>query len=345
MLSAKGRGTGSALRALYVADALRRRGHFVRLAPLLPTWPLWLDMALSTLWYLPFALRRRYDAVWCVKPYPTLVPACWVQKCLGAQVVFDVDDLDWAYSGPLMRPLHRALQLPWPRWGAFTTYHNPLLKDILQDEFGLGARSLVRLPQGVDFSVFHPPVAGEKEPGLPLYLDPARRPHLVFTAHLNVACDLGELLRAFKLVLRRHPKATLLIAGGGPDQAHFERLTRDLGIGGDVRFTGPLKPRQVAAYLRSADAALVYYRASEANRHRASLKGREAVACGCRVVATRVGDAEEWGAHSTLSDPFPSAFAAAVDRALRVKTRPRRAPAAWGWDACVRNLERRLLEA
>ena len=47
VLSAKGWGTGSALRAFYVAEALRQRGHEVVFAKPLPTWPFWLDMAFS----------------------------------------------------------------------------------------------------------------------------------------------------------------------------------------------------------------------------------------------------------------------------------------------------------
>jgi len=344
VLSAKGSGTGSALRARYVADALRLRGHDVFFAPLLPTWPLWLDMALSTLWYIPFALTKRYDAVWCVKPYPSLAPACFIQKCLGAKIVFDIDDLDWAYSGGLFRSIHRLFQTPWPRWGSFATYHNPKLKDALLSDFHLTPKDIVRVPQGVDPVLFHPATShdrktvGSREPWFQMH-----HPLLVFTAHLNVACDLSELLLSFQTFLKNHPKAGLLVAGGGPDQTRFEQEACDLGLAEHTRFTGLLPPSQVADFLRSSDAVLVYYRDTEANRHRASLKVREALACGCRVVATKVGDHSEWGAWATLSKPEPNAFAETVDKALKKKDKVKAAPASWYWQNCVADLEKRLL--
>ena len=344
VLSAKGSGTGSALRAVYVADALRLRGHDVSLAPLLPTWPLWLDMALSTFWYFAFSLTRRFDAVWCVKPYPSLIPACLVQKCLGAKIVFDVDDLDWAYSGGVFRSIHRLLQTPWPRLGSFTTYHNPKLKDVLVREFGLSPADLVRLPQGVDPVLFHPPATPKRKVGEaqePWFQ--THHPMLVYTAHLNVACDLSELLLSFRIFLARHPQAGLVVAGGGPDQDRFEQETRDLGLSDHVRITGLLSPQKVADYLRSSDAVLVYYRDTEANRHRASLKGREALSCGCRVVATKVGDYAEWASWAVLSKPNPVAFALAIERALKIRAKVKPAPSSWHWRNCVADLEKRLL--
>ena len=51
VLSAKGWGTGSALRAFYIAQAFRKRGHTVYFPKPLPTLPFWLDMALSKPYY------------------------------------------------------------------------------------------------------------------------------------------------------------------------------------------------------------------------------------------------------------------------------------------------------
>jgi len=302
-------------------------------------------MALSTFWYIPFALFRRFDAVWCVKPYPSLWPACWLQKLRGAKIVFDIDDLDWAYSHGLFRILHRLLQTPWPRLGSFATYHNPKLKEALVADFHLDPSRLVRVPQGVDPKIFH---HGKKDfSNLPAVAQALKdfHPLLVFTAHLNVACDLGELLESFRLFLARHPQSALLVAGGGPDQVRFEQEAARLGLADRVRFTGLIPSSTVASCLRAADAVLVYYRDTEANRHRASLKVREALSCGCRVVATRVGDYKEWAAWATLSDPRPDAFASAVEKSLRRRKARRKTPDAWHWVSCVADLERSLQAA
>jgi glycosyltransferase involved in cell wall biosynthesis len=302
-------------------------------------------MALSTFWYIPFALLGRFDAVWCVKPYPSLLPACWIQKCLGAKIVFDVDDLDWAYSGGTFRSLHKFLQTPWPRWGAFTTYHNPKLKDALLNDFHLTPDQLVRVPQGVDPALFHPEKTNRSSlPGFNR-LGPNIKPLFVFTAHLNVACDLGEILKAFKLITVQHPKAGLIVAGGGPDQEHFEQEAERLGLSKNTAFTDLIPPQTVADYLRVADRVLVYYQNNEANRHRASLKAREAISCGCRVVATEVGDYREWGAWAYLSKPDPTSYARTVERSLSSRRKIPKPPQSWQWASCVAKLEQRLLKS
>jgi glycosyltransferase involved in cell wall biosynthesis len=278
-----------------------------------------------------------------VKPYPTLVPACLAQKLLGAKIVFDVDDLDWAYSSAAFESLHRDLQTSWPKLlGTFTTYHNSALREPLERDFGLDPARLVQVPQAVDPEIFHPNGKGDvlHPRAHALWASSKDRPRLVVTAHLNVACDLSPVLRAFALLLKRLPRARLLVAGGGPDQARFEREARSFGVAEETAFTGPLTPREVASCLRAADVALVYYSEAPANRHRASLKLREALACGVRVAATRVGEASEYGAFVTLSEPDAADFAHAVVAAWKQKDGRRYRGTTW--DQSARVLEKAL---
>jgi hypothetical protein len=68
ILSSKGSGTGCALRALYIAEALRCKGHTVHFPTPLPTLPGWADMALSTFYYLGYSLFVSSDVAFCIKP-------------------------------------------------------------------------------------------------------------------------------------------------------------------------------------------------------------------------------------------------------------------------------------
>ncbi|HVZ80729.1 MAG TPA: glycosyltransferase [bacterium] len=349
VFSAKGGGTGCALRARYIAEALAKRGHRARLVDPIPSLPYWFDMVLSTLYYLGVSLRHRSDAAMLIKPYPTAVPALWVQRLKGAKLVIDVDDLDYDYSHGWFRGFHQWLQLPWPKWADLVTYHTPFLLGPLKEVFHVPAGQIVQLPQGVDLDLFH---ADHKDlhhlPPVARHLHKTRQegPLLVFTAHLNVACDLEPVLQAFKLILKRTPKARLLVAGGGPDEGRFKALTRDLGISASVFFTGYLAPQQVAACLRLADAALVYYRDNAVNRHRASMKLREALASGAKVAATEVGEAAQFDRVLFGSDPAPEAFAKAIERALKARKTPGGASKLvkkWDWKLCVENLEQSLV--
>jgi glycosyltransferase involved in cell wall biosynthesis len=345
ILSGKGQGTGCALRALYIAEALRRKGHIVHFPKPIPSLPVWADMALSTFYYFAYSLFISSNVAFCVKPYPMSVPALYIQRLKGAKVIFDVDDLDYDYSQGAMRSFHQWLQRPWPRWADGVTYHNPKLKEALIGSFQVDPSRIRQLPQGVDFSIFNTKSLETLElpPGIMEWKSSQKGLVLCFTAHLNVACDLGPALEAFRLLLASHPQARLLVAGGGPDEHKFKALAASLGISNSVYFTGFLSPRQVAACLKLSDAALVYYSDTPVNAHRSSMKLRESLACGVKVIATRVGDSSAWKKGLFLSEPDPKSFAETVGKALKAKKSPREVALLvkkWGWEACVESLEK-----
>ncbi len=348
VLSAKGGGTGCALRARYIAEAFEKRGHQVHFIKPIPSLPLWFDMVLSAFYYFWISLWVKSDVAIAIKPYPTVVPGLFVQKCKGAKVTIDVDDLDYDYSHGWFRALHKWLQEPWPKWADLVTYHNPHLREPLQKVFKVPAKKLVCLPQGVDGGLFHPgPLKMDDLPraGAALKNRNGKGPILTFTAHLSVACDLEPLMESFKLIQRSLPGVQLLVAGGGPDEGRFKRLALDMGIAPAVHFTGYLTPRQVAACLKLSDAALVYYKDSSVNQYRASMKLREAIACGCRVVAADVGETILFKKALFPSPPNPAAFSKAVLRALKARKSPREAALlvkTLDWTRCIQDLEERL---
>jgi len=344
ILSSKGWGTGCALRAFYIAEALRRKGHRVNFPSPIPSLPGWIDMGLSTFYYFLYSLFVWSDVAFCVKPYPMAVPALWVQRLKGARVVFDVDDVDYAYSHGLFMKFHRWLQKPWPNWADLVTYHNPLLKEHLTKDFLVPSTKIRRLPQGVDETIFNtlPLNSLDLPPGVEYWKGKAKGPVLCFTAHLNVACDLGPALEAFRILLQLSPSARLLVAGGGPDEDKFMDQARELGINDSVYFTGYLSPQEVAACLKLSDAVLVYYSDNPANRHRSSMKLRESLACGLKVVATKVGEAASWKKGLFLSPADPESFAKTIREALKAKKPPQQGALLvkkWGWQNCVTALE------
>ena len=350
VLSAKGWNTGSALRAFYIAEAFEQKGHQVRFIKPIPTLPGWLDMALSAPYYLWKSLLTRSQVVLAVKPYPTVIPAMLWQKMLGAQIVIDVDDLDFAYSHGTFRKIHEWLQKPWPRLADWVTYHNPRLKESLIEFFKVESRKIIQLPQGVNEAVFNrEPLKPENLPlqALRFYPPSPQKPLLVFTAHLNVACDLEPALYAFKEVLRKIPKSQLLVAGGGPDETYFKEIARNLGLVPSVQFTGLITISQVAACLKLSDVTLVYYTDTPVNHHRASMKLREALACGKPVVATRVGESAQLKESVVLSDPNPTAFAKTIIKTLKSRrniSRPSSLLKNLAWKNCIQNLEKELLK-
>jgi len=180
-----------------------------------------------------------------------------------------------------------------------------------------------------------------------LYKASPKKPILVFTAHLNVACDLEPALYAFKEVLHQVPQAQLLVAGGGSAEGRFKKITQELGIQPSVHFTGLITISQVAACLKISDLTLVYYADVPVNHHRASMKLREALACGRPVIATKVGESIHLKDSVILSDPNPAAFSKAIVKTLKSKKTVSPSPALlkkWDWKDCVKDLEKELLK-
>lgn len=97
-------------------------------------------------------------------------------------------------------------------------------------------------------------------------------------------------LRAFALLPRHCPQATLDIAGSGPLESSLRRLASKLGVEQRVRFLGSVSHPEIAALLARADVLLAPSRiARDGDRDSGLLSAKEAGACGCVTVATRHG--------------------------------------------------------
>lgn len=102
----------------------------------------------------------------------------------------------------------------------------------------------------------------------------------------EVAKDYPNMLRAFALVRRDRPGATLLLVGRGSLQPETEALVRELGLGEAVRFLGVRN--DVPAVMAAADA---YVMSSAWEGMPMVLL--EAAAAGLPIVATEVGGNRE----------------------------------------------------
>lgn len=114
--------------------------------------------------------------------------------------------------------------------------------------------------------------------------DPSAPPHLVVARNLEPLYDNATALRAFAVVRRQWPAATLTLAGSGPQAAELRTLAQSLGLAGAVHFPGSLDREAMAALYRSADLML---NPSLADNMPNSVL--EAMASGLPLVSTHVG--------------------------------------------------------
>jgi UDP-glucose:(heptosyl)LPS alpha-1,3-glucosyltransferase len=130
----------------------------------------------------------------------------------------------------------------------------------------------VSLP-GVDLARFRP--TGRESARSPGQL------RLLFIAHNFVLKGLRCLLQALAQARGRGLRASLDVAGGGP-QRRFERQAAALGLSASVRFHGSVADNGINRLFRSCD-VLVHPTFFDP----CSLVALEALACGCPVITTK----------------------------------------------------------
>ena len=101
---------------------------------------------------------------------------------------------------------------------------------------------------------------------------------------LNRNKGMDVLLSAFSAARKVREDLTLTICGDGEERERLERLSVNLGVTGDVRFTGQVSREQCARYLTECDAFILASRVETFG-----IVLAEAMACGRPVIMTKTG--------------------------------------------------------
>jgi glycosyltransferase involved in cell wall biosynthesis len=322
---------GQGVQAQILWQRLREDGHDVRFVPIDPLFPSglrWLRdwpyarTAVNQALYVP-SLRalRGADAVhvfsasyWSFLLSP--VPAMLAARALGRRLVLHY------HSGEAQDHLDRwgALVHPWLRMADEVVVPSPYLAHVFE---GHGYRPRV-IHNVVDTARFH-----YRERGL-------LSPRLFCARNLDAYYRVDTVIRAFALVRARHPGATLILAGHGPEEGRLRRLAADLGDQG-IRFTGKVDPESMPRLYDEAD---VFVNCSVVDNQPVSVL--EAFAAGLPVVTTPAGGIpdmvrhEETGLLVAPEDPLATANAveallAHPERAADLAARARRAVEDYTW--------------
>lgn len=292
-----------------------------------------------------FALTRRGDLAAGFKPHLNVTLPLLICKLRGMPTWIDVDDVDHAYRTGWLARLVELSQRPFPRIFRIVSYHNARLKDYLLTEMGCRHEQLLRIEQGVNAKVFNDPTVLAKTSEIHRRFGIADKHVGVYTAHLNVASDLEPVLAAWRHVVERLPDAFLLVVGGGPLLDHYRQVAQEMGVAAQVGFTGEVPHEDVPAYLAVAQTAVLYFSPRLVNEYRCSLKLREYLAAGLRVVCNDVGELKDFAHLTYQSRSEPRLFAANLLRLLQGHSdgREQAAHAFAGehldWGAIVRSAE------
>ncbi len=153
--------------------------------------------------------------------------------------------------------------------------------------------ALEYLPPGVDTEMFRPDPLGRARVREALGF--GDRPVVVCISRLVARKGQDVLIRALPEVLRSVGDAVLLIVGDGPDRASLGRLALQLGVGGNVTFTGAVPWPELPAHYAAGD---VFAMPCRTRGHGLDVEGLgivflEASAMGLPVVAGDSGGAPE----------------------------------------------------
>lgn len=145
-------------------------------------------------------------------------------------------------------------------------------------ELGIDRSQITVLRNGVDPAIFRPTVPYRHEEG------PPPRPLAVSVGNLVPLKGHDLAISA----LAKVPGLTLWIVGAGPERGRLENLARAHAVSGRVRFLGVVPHDRMPEVYSAADLLLL---ASEREGWPNVLL--EAMACGARVVTTKVSDVTE----------------------------------------------------
>ena len=157
-------------------------------------------------------------------------------------------------------------------------------------ELGVSPERVRVIGNGVDLTLFQPLDRKVARRALNI---PEAAPLIVAVGHLARVKGFDLVLRAMPAIASAHAGLRFVIVGGaaassGDYPAYLSAEVARLNLSDQVTITGAVAPAQVALWLSAAD---LFILASEREGSPNAL--REALACGCPVVSSDVGDARE----------------------------------------------------
>jgi glycosyltransferase involved in cell wall biosynthesis len=212
--------------------------------------------------------------------------------------------------GPLPR-LYRRMQYPrTARLADMIIINSESLRAEIKQYLDVDERKLRLIPEAVDHDTFRPGDVAAARAHVAGY--GVTKPFVLFVSSLWPYKNCDGLLRAWALARPELGDRQLAIVGPGRDEAYLSRLhalAGELGIAGDVVFTGGVPLAETVAFYRAAD-VFVYPSFNETF----GLPILEAMACGCPVVTSDTTSMPETagGAAGLCNPAEPASIARAI---------------------------------
>jgi glycosyltransferase involved in cell wall biosynthesis len=252
--------------------------------------------------------RGLVDAVLGTWAYPDGFAAVLLAERLGVPAVIKLHGSDINVVAKLRGP-RRALAWALPRAARVVAVSRPLAH--AAEELGVDASRISIVRNGVDTTLFRPRDRGQARRALGI---DERGKLIVYVGRLEREKGVLDLIEAYGRMGRGRRGVSLALIGEGSLRSACQELAQKLGI--VVRLTGGLPLVEVPTWLAASDLlALPSWNEGTPN------VVLEALACGRRVVATRVGGIPDVVESPELGALVPAREPAALAEALMVALR------------------------
>jgi glycosyltransferase involved in cell wall biosynthesis len=197
------------------------------------------------------------------------------------------------------------------------------LRSEVEQYLQVDPRKLKLIYEAVDHELFRPGDAGEARAQVKSH--GVTEPYVLFVSSMWPYKNCDGLLRAWAIARAELPGRQLVVVGPGRDEKYYaglHTLADELGISGEVVFTGGVPLEDTVAFYRAAD-VFAYPSLNETF----GLPILEAMACGCPVVTSNTTAMPETaGGAAVLADPRdPASIAGGIIEAVGSRDRLREA--------------------
>jgi glycosyltransferase involved in cell wall biosynthesis len=209
-----------------------------------------------------------------------------IAKRFAVPVVFrSIDVSHQLVPSSLLVPATRALEKYVYTRARFNMALTPHLRDYIMS-YGVSADRVRLLPSGVDTKMFCP------GPPARQILDqweiaPGGRV-ILFMGTIYRFSGLDKVIRDFPILLRKHPKAKLVIVGAGEDESRLRQLSGENGVEQNVVFAGLRSYAELPDIIRSSDVCINPFELNEITAKILPTKLFQYLACGIPVLATEL---------------------------------------------------------
>jgi glycosyltransferase involved in cell wall biosynthesis len=283
--------------------------------------------------------RNKVDVVLGSWAYPDGFAAVVLAELLGVPAVVKLHGSDMNVVARWPGPRKR-LEWALPRAARVIAVSRPLAR--AAEDLGVERARVSVVPNGIDTVRFQP--ADRAQAREKLGLDPDG-PLVLYVGRVERSKGVFELVEAFRQIAANSASARLAIVGDGPDLAECRRRLAQFSQ--QVTFAGARPHAEIPVWLAACDV----FTLPSWNEGMPNVI-LEAIACGRRVVATRVGAVPDI-LHSrvlgeVVSPRAPGELASALGRALATPYDPgavRAAAKIIDWDESARGIEVNLRAA